>query len=487
MPRNLDTSSADLSQSITNTLSGTSQYAIFTHHKRTPSLIVHKEVSHANGAEWYDAFWTAFLRKDLITYAYLRLDAEAQSSGDDEATRFLCLTHKGDDVGIVFKSKFVFFMKEYGEFMEGKCHQLTEVSPQEKHLDLAQIEKELQDNTQGLFVAADDGRTKRMSVSEAISASRENNFNYSSMRASGTFVPPRLVKKPSEEPVQRVPDLTEGSHANHPQPKTTIQEESPSHQSPLPPPQEEEEKQNTADSHDTEERAKDTDALNQREIEHRACDEVAEHENETLQNEDATEEAQRADEDRKRQQFEEEERAREEEENRQRALEADLRRETELAERLRQEQEEEDDRLRRQAEEDERQLALAAEQKREAEEAERLRQQQEEEERLRKHAEVDALRRQEEAEAEERARLDAEDEARRQKEEDQDNEPHTTNGETILCTGTAQWDFATDDAEELAFEKGDVLNVLRNEGDWLFAELNGKSGFVPSNYVTLNE
>lgn len=49
-----------------------------------------------------------------------------------------------------------------------------------------------------------------------------------------------------------------------------------------------------------------------------------------------------------------------------------------------------------------------------------------------------------------------------------------------------QWDFATVQPNELPFRAGDVLNIVdQSGGDWWTAELNGRTGLIPSNYVQL--
>eukprot|EP00026_Physarum_polycephalum_P008255 Phypoly_transcript_08335.p1 GENE.Phypoly_transcript_08335~~Phypoly_transcript_08335.p1 ORF type:complete len:417 (-),score=147.71 Phypoly_transcript_08335:94-1344(-) len=49
----------------------------------------------------------------------------------------------------------------------------------------------------------------------------------------------------------------------------------------------------------------------------------------------------------------------------------------------------------------------------------------------------------------------------------------------------ANFDFNAQDEDEISFHKGDILNILNNEGDWWEGELNGKRGNLPSNYVTV--
>ncbi|XP_033630400.1 protein enhancer of sevenless 2B-like isoform X2 [Asterias rubens] len=65
----------------------------------------------------------------------------------------------------------------------------------------------------------------------------------------------------------------------------------------------------------------------------------------------------------------------------------------------------------------------------------------------------------------------------------------TLNIEYIAC-----YDFEARDGDELSFKQRDVLKVIvdpRNqdlsEQDWIKAELNGKQGMVPRNYITLPE
>ncbi len=48
----------------------------------------------------------------------------------------------------------------------------------------------------------------------------------------------------------------------------------------------------------------------------------------------------------------------------------------------------------------------------------------------------------------------------------------------------ALYEFASEDPEELPFNEGDHIYVIREEGDWFFAEdQNGRQGFIPGNYV----
>ncbi len=37
---------------------------------------------------------------------------------------------------------------------------------------------------------------------------------------------------------------------------------------------------------------------------------------------------------------------------------------------------------------------------------------------------------------------------------------------------------------ELPFKAGDMITVLDKEGEWYLAELNGRRGYVPANYIS---
>lgn len=53
----------------------------------------------------------------------------------------------------------------------------------------------------------------------------------------------------------------------------------------------------------------------------------------------------------------------------------------------------------------------------------------------------------------------------------------------------AKFDFSATAPDELSFKKGDVLKVLNADDDknWCRAEINGKQGLVPKNYIQLQE
>lgn len=52
---------------------------------------------------------------------------------------------------------------------------------------------------------------------------------------------------------------------------------------------------------------------------------------------------------------------------------------------------------------------------------------------------------------------------------------------------TALHDFNATAPDELSFAKGNVVKIINNEDDanWFKAELNGKTGFIPANYIVL--
>ncbi|XP_041363090.1 growth factor receptor-bound protein 2-like [Gigantopelta aegis] len=50
----------------------------------------------------------------------------------------------------------------------------------------------------------------------------------------------------------------------------------------------------------------------------------------------------------------------------------------------------------------------------------------------------------------------------------------------------ASYDFNASEPDELSFKKGDVLKILNmDDTNWYKSEVNGKTGFVPSPYITL--
>lgn len=49
----------------------------------------------------------------------------------------------------------------------------------------------------------------------------------------------------------------------------------------------------------------------------------------------------------------------------------------------------------------------------------------------------------------------------------------------------ALYPFQGQDDSELSFNPGDVLTILKDEGDWWEAELGGQRGLIPANYVAM--
>lgn len=56
---------------------------------------------------------------------------------------------------------------------------------------------------------------------------------------------------------------------------------------------------------------------------------------------------------------------------------------------------------------------------------------------------------------------------------------------TGLSSARANYPFNASAPEELSFNTGDVLTIHQKKGDWWTAELNGRRGLIPSNYVSL--
>ncbi|KAL3986635.1 KRAB domain-containing zinc finger protein [Sarotherodon galilaeus] len=48
---------------------------------------------------------------------------------------------------------------------------------------------------------------------------------------------------------------------------------------------------------------------------------------------------------------------------------------------------------------------------------------------------------------------------------------------------SGKYDFIATEDEELTFRKGDLLKIINVEGDWCKAEMNGREGYVPHNYI----
>jgi hypothetical protein len=49
----------------------------------------------------------------------------------------------------------------------------------------------------------------------------------------------------------------------------------------------------------------------------------------------------------------------------------------------------------------------------------------------------------------------------------------------------ALYDFNSQDTGELGFKVGDIVTVYSQNGEWWEAEMNGKRGLIPSNYVQI--
>uniref|UniRef100_A0A3B4ACQ6 Osteoclast-stimulating factor 1 n=1 Tax=Periophthalmus magnuspinnatus TaxID=409849 RepID=A0A3B4ACQ6_9GOBI len=49
-----------------------------------------------------------------------------------------------------------------------------------------------------------------------------------------------------------------------------------------------------------------------------------------------------------------------------------------------------------------------------------------------------------------------------------------------------KYDFNATEEDELGFRKGDILKILSRQDEWFKAEMNGKEGFVPQNYIETN-
>ncbi|ELP83397.1 SH3 domain containing protein, partial [Entamoeba invadens IP1] len=46
------------------------------------------------------------------------------------------------------------------------------------------------------------------------------------------------------------------------------------------------------------------------------------------------------------------------------------------------------------------------------------------------------------------------------------------------------FDYTAQEQGELTFKEGDIITVMKKEGDWWMGELNGVQGYFPSNYVS---
>ena len=61
-------------------------------------------------------------------------------------------------------------------------------------------------------------------------------------------------------------------------------------------------------------------------------------------------------------------------------------------------------------------------------------------------------------------------------------EPNTPAEEVVKVRGL--YDYEATCETELSFGEGDILTITeKDDSGWWFAELNGRSGFIPQNYV----
>ncbi|KAM6942405.1 GRB2-related adapter protein 2b [Lycodopsis pacificus] len=51
---------------------------------------------------------------------------------------------------------------------------------------------------------------------------------------------------------------------------------------------------------------------------------------------------------------------------------------------------------------------------------------------------------------------------------------------------TAKYDYEATAGDELSFRKGELLVILQATGNWYKAELNGRDGFVPKNFINIH-
>ena len=52
--------------------------------------------------------------------------------------------------------------------------------------------------------------------------------------------------------------------------------------------------------------------------------------------------------------------------------------------------------------------------------------------------------------------------------------------EQVRC----DYDYVAQEEGELSFREGDIITVLKKEGDWWYGELRGKEGLFPYNYAS---
>lgn len=57
---------------------------------------------------------------------------------------------------------------------------------------------------------------------------------------------------------------------------------------------------------------------------------------------------------------------------------------------------------------------------------------------------------------------------------------------SVVAQARGLYSYQATNESELSFQVNDILNITeQDESGWWFAELNGRSGFIPSNYVSV--
>lgn len=65
------------------------------------------------------------------------------------------------------------------------------------------------------------------------------------------------------------------------------------------------------------------------------------------------------------------------------------------------------------------------------------------------------------------------------------HQPRTLPSAPSAAQAKAVYDFNASEPSELSFKQGDVLNIISQNGGWWDAEINGRRGQVPANYVKI--
>jgi len=63
--------------------------------------------------------------------------------------------------------------------------------------------------------------------------------------------------------------------------------------------------------------------------------------------------------------------------------------------------------------------------------------------------------------------------------------PTPTPSRSAVQKAKGIYPFQGQSQDELSFQPGDVLNIVSQNGDWWTAEMNGRQGLIPANYVQL--